>query len=414
MTVTSTNRRAGPFIGNGITTEFPFAFTMLDADDLLVVEREVATGVETTLLPVVNYTAELNTDQDQDPGGTVTLIDPLPTGYVLVITSDVAPLQEVEVTNQGGFFPKVFNAVFDRLTILIQQVMEIGGRALRLPITSDATPEIQQIADGILRWSPDASQILAVPVLDIQGEWFYATSYADQFTGNGVQTTFTLTADPRVLSNMDVAIEGQTKFPVSDYTLADGKVTFTAPPANGARILVRYQQTAVLTAGVLSVAGLMGVVTANQLKTNLALDQVENKSSATIRSELTADNVLDGLGSSPMRWDREKIARPAIAAGVLTLDFTGGVCRFDVTWDQNITDVQLVGLPNDTDATSWTLVLIHGAGGPFTFAPGAEFHPLNDDAPELSTSNGDRNWFVMTTADGGAWVDYFYSGFTRA
>lgn len=413
MTVTSTNRKAGPFSGNDVTDEFPFAFTMQDADDLVVTTRLVATGVETVLAQGSDYTALLNPDQSQDPGGTVTLTSPLASGYVLVITSSVEPLQKVEVTNQGGFFPAVFNAVFDKLTILVQQVIEQSSRALRLPVTSGAISEIQQIANGILRWSPDASAILAVDVQDIQGEWFYATSYADQFTGNGVQTTFTLTADPQVLSNMDVAVGGVTKYPISDYNLAGGQITFAVAPANAAKILVRYQQTAVLTAGVLSVAGLMGVVTASQLKTNLALDNVENKSSAAIRGELTAGNVTTGLGSAPLLWDREKAVTAAIVGGVLTLDFTDGATRFDVNWNANVTDVQLVGLPDDTDSTSWTLVLTHAAGGPFTFAPGVGFHYINNATPTFSTTPGDRNYMIMTTIDGGDWVDIFPPGFTR-
>jgi len=44
------------------------------------------------------------------------------------------------------------------------------------------------------------------------------------------------------------------------------------------------------------------VVTASTLKTDLSLNNVENKSSATIRSELTSDNILTALGYTPQRY----------------------------------------------------------------------------------------------------------------
>src|SRR5690606_16984469 len=103
----STNRRAGPFAGNDVTVAFPFAFRMLDADDLLAVTLVTATGVETTLVQDVDFTAVLNADQDGSPGGTLTLTTALPTGTQLVITSDVAPTQDTVFTNQGGFYPDV-------------------------------------------------------------------------------------------------------------------------------------------------------------------------------------------------------------------------------------------------------------------------------------------------------------------
>lgn len=411
MTVSSTNRRAGPFAGNGVTTAFPFAFRMIDADDLLAVTLVTATGVETDLQQGVDYTAVLNADQDGDPGGTLTMLSPLAVGTQLVITSDVEPTQDTVLTNQGGFYPDVLNDVHDKLTILIQQNVEAIARSLRLSITSDADPTITPLADGLLRWNDDASAIDTVPLNEALGALFYASSYADVFTGNGVQTVFPLTADPVVISNMDVAIAGVTKYPTLDYTLSGGAVTFAVAPANAAKILVRYQQTAVLTAGVLSIAGLMGTVTGAALKAAIALDNVENKTGAQILAELTGAGVITALGSTPAVYDREKVATPAIVAGVLTLDLATAT-QFVVPWTSNITSVVPTNVPAGTDATSWTLILV-ADGTPRTWAPGAAFNPVNTEEPEWSTAASDRNYIVMTTRDAGANVDYFYSGFCR-
>ena len=48
MTISSTNRKAGHYTGNGISTVFPFAFKVFTADDLLIT-RTNALGVATTL-----------------------------------------------------------------------------------------------------------------------------------------------------------------------------------------------------------------------------------------------------------------------------------------------------------------------------------------------------------------------------
>lgn len=299
MTVSSTNRRAGPFVGNGVTTAFPFEFRMLDADDLLAVTLTTATGVETELVQGVDYTAVLNADQDGDPGGTLTLMTALPSTKTLVLTSQVDLLQETVFTNQGGFYPAVLNAALDRAMIVAQQLQEQIDRSLKVSVTSEFSGDIVPVADGLVRWNGDATALETVPISELQDLNFYASSYADVFTGNGVTTQFTLTADPQVISNMDVAIAGVTKYPTTDYTLAGGVVTFAVAPANGAKILVRYQQTAILTAGVLSVAGLTGTVTANDLKAALGLDNVENKSSDDIRGELTDTDVVAALGFTP-------------------------------------------------------------------------------------------------------------------
>jgi hypothetical protein len=46
-------------------------------------------------------------------------------------------------------------------------------------------------------------------------------------------------------------------------------------------------------------AGGTGGTTAGEAKTSLGLNNVENKSSATIRSEITAQNISDALGFLP-------------------------------------------------------------------------------------------------------------------
>jgi hypothetical protein len=70
----------------------------------------------------------------------------------------------------------------------------------------------------------------------------YATMYADVFTGNGSQTTWTLTASPVSINNLNVSINGVVQVPGVDYTFAGTTLTTTSAVFLGAVMLVKYGQ----------------------------------------------------------------------------------------------------------------------------------------------------------------------------
>lgn len=135
MTISSEVRKAGPYDGNDVTTSFPFSFKVFSANDVVVVLTDPA-GIETTLTGSgTDYSVTLNADQDTAPGGSIVLPAPLASTNLLTITSSVPNLQTLDLTNQGGFYPRVINAAFDRMTIMVQQVVEVVGRTLKFPIS---------------------------------------------------------------------------------------------------------------------------------------------------------------------------------------------------------------------------------------------------------------------------------------
>ena len=135
MTVSTDNRKAGPFTGNGTTTAFPFTFFVFDKSDVVVVRTD-SSGVETTLTLTTDYTISVNSDQSSSPGGTVTLKTALATGYTLTLTTELSNTQEVDFTNQGGFYPSVLNKALDREVVLIQQLSEKVSRTLKLAVST--------------------------------------------------------------------------------------------------------------------------------------------------------------------------------------------------------------------------------------------------------------------------------------
>lgn len=141
MTISSETRKTSPFVGNNVTTAFPFTFKVFSSSEVEVVRVVDATEVETTLVLTTDYTVSLNADQDADPGGTVTLLSALATGTTLVITSNVANTQSTALTNNGGFYPHVIEDALDRATIQIQQLSEQVERSVKVPITSTTDPD---------------------------------------------------------------------------------------------------------------------------------------------------------------------------------------------------------------------------------------------------------------------------------
>ena len=143
MTISSPVRIAGPYIGNGTATVFTFAFKVFTASNLQVVRVDTSTGLESTLLLTTDYTVSLNADQDSNPGGNVTLLAVLATGFNMVITSDIANLQPTDLTNQGGFYPEVITDALDRATIQIQQMADELTRSIKIPITDGLSLDME-------------------------------------------------------------------------------------------------------------------------------------------------------------------------------------------------------------------------------------------------------------------------------
>lgn len=143
MTVADTSRRAGPFLGNGVTTAFPFTYKVFSASNVQVVLTD-ALGVITTL--TTGYSISLNADQDNNPGGTVTypsMGSPLASPATLLLLGDDLPYtQENDITNAGRFLPQAVEDSLDKLTILAQQVKADVDNSIRVPDTDPVRPAV--------------------------------------------------------------------------------------------------------------------------------------------------------------------------------------------------------------------------------------------------------------------------------
>ena len=143
MTINSTTRKTNALVGNGNTATYPFAFKVFTDADVVVKKLEVSTSIETTLtLGASNdYIVTLNSDQNGNPGGSITLRSGgsdqnLASGFQIVITSALEPLQGTDLTNLGGFYPEVINDALDKSTILHQQQQTELDRSIKFSLTN--------------------------------------------------------------------------------------------------------------------------------------------------------------------------------------------------------------------------------------------------------------------------------------
>jgi hypothetical protein len=186
MSISSSTRKAGPYSGNGSTTQFPFSFKVFSASDVFVVRTDLG-GAESNLVLGTDYTVAINADQDANPGGTITTITAPATGYLITATSQVQNLQPITLTNQGAFYPKVINDALDRATIQIQQVAEQVGRAVKVQISSAINPDalISQLETDAANAAASAA-VASAKLAEFKGAYYgpYASDPAADPNGN--------------------------------------------------------------------------------------------------------------------------------------------------------------------------------------------------------------------------------------
>lgn len=140
MTV-ETQSNIATYLGDGIATVFPFTFPVLDIEHLGVYVQLLSTG-ETT---AVAFTADGIGDVD---GGSITLLSPPAVGYRVIIARIVPLKQELDLLNQGGFYPENVEREFDLQEMQIQQIKEEIDRAVRVPL-GDTITELGIAADRL-------------------------------------------------------------------------------------------------------------------------------------------------------------------------------------------------------------------------------------------------------------------------
>ena len=148
MTLDSTTSKV-QYTQSGTTTAWPVPYKFLDNEDLIVITT--VDDVDTTLVLDTDYTVAGAGDDD---GGTVTISPAVATGTRVTIYREIDLDQPTELTTAGGWFPKVHEAVFDRLTMIDQQLQEQLDRAVKLAPSTTLDPDT--VAEELFEARDDA------------------------------------------------------------------------------------------------------------------------------------------------------------------------------------------------------------------------------------------------------------------
>jgi hypothetical protein len=239
MTISTTNRVAGPYIGDGSTAIFPFTFKAYQTSDLLVATLNTASGEVEELTLVTDYSVALNADQDSNPGGSITLTaGGLAVGLTLSITTDIAEEQSLNLISGGGFFPEVITDALDKLTILVQQLAATLGRTVQVSFgdSSDmGLPAPALRANKLLMFDGSGNLSLAT----VASGSIVPGAQTAGGTVNSVNKDFTFAAAAGPTPSIIVFAGGVFQDPSTDYgapVFVSGttwKITFTSAPANG-------------------------------------------------------------------------------------------------------------------------------------------------------------------------------------
>jgi hypothetical protein len=163
MTIPNTARKAGPLLGTGSQTAWPFTFKVFTQADVAVSVTN-ATGTVTVLALGTDYTVTLNSNQDTSPGGTVNYPvsgAALPVGSAIAIIGDLDYDQSLDLPSGGNFSPTALENQLDRATMQIQQLKELSDRSAKMSVFS-SPQDVELLTSSIITLAEIDQEIVAV------------------------------------------------------------------------------------------------------------------------------------------------------------------------------------------------------------------------------------------------------------
>lgn len=167
MTLATQTRVAG-YVGNGVTTVFPFNFPIRDPDDVVIQVYNLTDLTYITLAPSDYIATGIG---PASTGGSITYAPggiPIDANHKILIYRTVQYTQDLDIVNQAGFYPDTLEEQLDQIVMQVQQIAEGLSRALIIPPVTDV--DLQQFVLLVLQIVPllDEIQTLYDMRTDIQ------------------------------------------------------------------------------------------------------------------------------------------------------------------------------------------------------------------------------------------------------
>jgi putative cofactor-binding repeat protein len=154
LTVETTNSKTGPLSCNGSVTLFNFDFPILAETHLRVVKTD-SNDVETELTLGTDYTVSVS----EYPGvGSITTLSTYATGNSITLYRETPQTQTTVLGNSGPYLAEVQERGFDKLTMIVQEMLEKLARAILMPVSSTDEPPDPAAMLAALQAAIDAAQ----------------------------------------------------------------------------------------------------------------------------------------------------------------------------------------------------------------------------------------------------------------
>jgi hypothetical protein len=108
------------FTGTGITGPFSWTWRFLSNTHILVTKITTATGERVLLTEGDDYTL---TGALSYAGGSITTVVDVAVGEELEVKRDTPKIQDVDLRNQGDFFPETYEDALDKIIMTIQDIL---------------------------------------------------------------------------------------------------------------------------------------------------------------------------------------------------------------------------------------------------------------------------------------------------
>ena len=238
MTVSTTTTKIS-YAGDGTTVAFAVPFVFFGATELELIERVIATGVETVKTLATHYTVAGGAGAT----GTVTAVVAPPATVTWTIARKTARTQLTDYLVGDAFPADTHERALDRLTAIAQEIAEAVARTISVPVSDTAAPGTLPTAS--LRANKalvfDASGTASVtPVSALASITAAASVKVEQFVAAGGAAAFALSTVPGSNSMIEVSVAGAVQAPGVDYNVVGSTLTFSVAPSAGARIIARW------------------------------------------------------------------------------------------------------------------------------------------------------------------------------
>ncbi len=195
MTVTTTEDTIQQ-IGNGVTTTVSYPYKFFAKTDLVVINTNLTTLDEVTLVLGTDYTIPNTSDAEGYPDGTeITLASAPDSNTRTTVYRNLPFTQGISYPEDDPFPAKTHEKGLDKLTLLCQQVLGFVNKSLRFSNTSTVSGiTVQQpIANRGLKYNSNGTEIINTD-LDPDEVFSQAQTQANSATASASSASLSATA----------------------------------------------------------------------------------------------------------------------------------------------------------------------------------------------------------------------------